>query len=159
VISPSGRLLYVVANGIHVFDLSTGKRIQRSTNGYGYFNYEFHPGGTIQEEPEGITIWDLDDGRALGIRGQLHVLLLDNDWPDDDDVYVKHYTHTIYVDGKHSGDEGGRPWDPFNTVEEAHNLAWDGARIKIKAGSYPETLRISKRVEVVADGGTATIGQ
>lgn len=159
VISPSGRLLYVVANAIHVFDLSTGRRIQQSTNGHGYFNYEFHPGGTIQEEPEGITIWNLDDGRAPGISGQLHVLLLDNDLPDDDDVYVKHYTHTIYVDRNYTGGEQGRPWDPFNTVSEANNLAWDGAQIKIKVGSYAESLVLSKRIRVLADGGVVRIGE
>jgi hypothetical protein len=151
-----------VADGIHVFDLSTGTRIQRSTNGYGYFNYEFHPGLPSSEEPEGITIWDLDDGRAPGIRGQLHVLLLDNDDPsydEPDDVYMKHYTHTIYVDRGYSGEEKGTNWKPFNTVGEANNFAWDGARIKIKAGSYPEQTTFSKRVEVVTHSGTATIGK
>lgn len=166
VISPSGELLYVVAgseshlhpsHGIHVFDLSTGLRIQSSTNGHGYFNYEFHPGWSRYEEPEGITIWDLDDGRAPGIRGQLHVLMLDNDTTDD--VYLKHYTHTIYVDRDYRGEEKGTASKPFNTVAEANNLAWDGARIKIKAGSYPEWPAFAKRVEVIAHGGNATIGR
>ncbi|RMG55009.1 MAG: hypothetical protein D6723_03650 [Acidobacteria bacterium] len=171
VISPGGQLLYIVADGIHVFDLSTGKRLQRSTSGSGYFNYEFHPGFPKYEEPEGITIWDLDDGRAPNIRGQLHVIMLDNELSDSDDsIYLKHYTHTIYVhrDGRPFFDSQGlraymdvrgTPWRPFNTVGEANNLAWDGARIKIKAGSYPEMLTISKRVKVIAEGGTTTIGQ
>jgi hypothetical protein len=176
VISPSGQLLYVVAGfisglckgpgldspdpswGIHVFDLSTGKRIQRSTNGYGHFNYEFNPTAPDCEEPEGITIWDLDDGRAPGIRGQLHVLLLDNDL-DADDVYLKHYTHTIYVDRNYIGGEKGTPSKPLNTVTEANNMAWDGARIKIKAGSYPTSVSFSKRIELVADGGRVTVGR
>lgn len=171
VISPGGQLLYIVADGIHVFDFSTGKRLRRSTSGSGYFNYEFHPGFPKYEEPEGITIWDLDDGRAPNIRGQLHVIMLDNELSDSDDsIYWKHYTDTIYVnrDGRPFFDSQelraytdvrGTPWRPFNTVGEANNLAWDGARIKIKAGSYPETLTISKRVKVVAEGGTTTIGQ
>jgi hypothetical protein len=47
---------------------------------------------TVREEPEGLTFWDLDaDGRAPGLRGQLHVVLLDNDLVTADDVYVKHY--------------------------------------------------------------------
>ncbi|MGQ9638619.1 MAG: Ser-Thr-rich GPI-anchored membrane family protein [Thermodesulfobacteriota bacterium] len=99
-ISPMENSLYLVAGysegshpswGIHVFDLRTGRRIARSQNGFGPFNYEFHPGWSKYEEPEGMTIWDLDDGRAPGIVGKLHVLMLDND-ADQDDIYLKHYT-------------------------------------------------------------------
>lgn len=106
VFSPSGNLFYLVTgylsdtdraeHGIHVFDTNTWRRVKKSTNGKGQFNYEFHPGawpfGKMQE-PEGLTIWDLDDGRAPGIRGQLHVLILDNDWPSADEIYFKHYTY------------------------------------------------------------------
>ena len=62
----------------------------RSTNGSGSFNYEFHPGGSTDEEPEGLTYWDLDGRNAPGIQGQLHAILLDND-ANGDDVYFKHY--------------------------------------------------------------------
>jgi hypothetical protein len=41
----------------------------------------------------------------------------------------------------------------------ANYLAWDGARIDIKTGTYPETLTFSKRMEIVASGGTVTIGK
>ena len=166
VFSPSGDLLYMVTgfigvnrnvHGIHVFDTSSWKRVQKSTNGYGHFNYEFEP-GFEWEEPEGVTIWDLDDGRAPGIRGQLHVILLDNDFPSDDDVYLKNYTGTIYVDGAFQGVPTGTPNRPFPLVNMANNLAWDGARISIRAGSYPETLTISQRVRIVATGGVARIG-
>jgi hypothetical protein len=77
--------------GIHLFDLRTGRRVARSTNGSGSFNYEFHPGGDLLEEPEGITYWNLDHGNAPGIEGQLHAILLDNDRTTGDDVYFKHY--------------------------------------------------------------------
>jgi hypothetical protein len=76
--------------GIHLFDMRTQRRITRSTNGSGSFNYEFHPGGSTDEEPEGLTYWDLDGRDAPGIRGQLHAILLDND-ANGDDVYFKHY--------------------------------------------------------------------
>jgi hypothetical protein len=79
--------------GLHLFDLRTQRRIVRSTNGSGSFNYEFHPGGSTDEEPEGLTYWDLDDRNAPGIRGQLHAILLDND-SNGDDVYFKHYRVT-----------------------------------------------------------------
>jgi hypothetical protein len=76
--------------GIHLFDLATQRRVVRSTNGSGAFNYEFHPGGSTDEEPEGLTYWDLDRRNAPGIKGQLHAILLDND-ANGDDVYFKHY--------------------------------------------------------------------
>ncbi len=189
-LSPSGQLMYVSAGhlgnprqswGIHVFDLSTKRRIQRSTNGSGHFNYEFDSDCVPWkdscfdcpcEEPEGLTIWDLDDVKAPcsgggacingRLQGQLHVILLDND-PDDDDVYIKHYTNTIYVDRSHPGIERGTPSQPFKTVGAANKLVqdanWNGARIKIKGGNYQERVIFSKRIEVVAERGTATIGQ
>lgn len=66
---------------------------------------------------------------------------------------------TIHVDSTYVGEELGTPSKPFNTVGEANNFAWDGVRIKIKAGSYPETLVFSKELTVLAAGGTVTIGQ
>jgi len=170
-ISPSGELLYLVAGyhsgsdpswGIHVFNLRTGRRVQRSQNGSGYFNYEFHPGLGIleakKEEPEGLTIWNLND------FGELHVLMLNNDSPKYlsgvDEIYFKHYTGTIYVDHAYIFFlPSGTPGNPFKTVSEANTLAWDGAQIKIAAGSYPEKLVFSKRIRIVADKGPVIIGQ
>ncbi len=152
VVSPSGELLYICAgslydtlpsHGISVFDISNGKRIKHSTNMSGPFNtegfnYGYSSGFPVYDEPEGLTIWDLDGGQAPGIRGQLHVLLLNNDDPDPDNVTLKHYTHTIWVDLAYSDVEDGNLETPFNTVAEALNFAWEGTRISIKGGSYPE---------------------
>jgi hypothetical protein len=94
--------------GIHVFEMTesqTGdecepgadpclvaQRVDRSTNGGVYFSYEYHPGYDQYEEPEGLTFWDLDaDGRAPGIGGQLHAIMLDNELGVSDNVYIKHY--------------------------------------------------------------------
>lgn len=41
------------------------------------------------EEVEGITIWG--SVAYSGEPTQVHVILLDNDWPSGDDVYFKHY--------------------------------------------------------------------
>jgi hypothetical protein len=171
VFSPNEHLLYMVTGymyahtsneGITVFNTLTWpwQRIIQSTNGFGHFNYRFQP-GTVEglDEPEGLTIWDLDDGRAPGIRGQLHVLMLDNDVYEQDDVTLYHYTNVIYVDGSYTGDETGEPDKPFNTVGKANNLAWDGARIKIKAGSYSEALTFSKRIQILPWDGIVTIGK
>ncbi|EFK10417.1 conserved hypothetical protein [delta proteobacterium NaphS2] len=176
VITESGSLLYLVSglyddhyanDGINVFDLQTGRRVIRSTNGDGLFNYEFHPGGWFdnRDEPEGITIWDLDDDQAPEapkITGQLHVFMVDNDGSADE-IYLKHYTQTITVDGINGNDrDWGRPFDPKKTVIGAVNLIehyhWNGARIKIKTGSYPETLTISLRMQLLSDGGLVKIG-
>lgn len=175
--SDGGQLLYLICgfygeydaarDGIHAFDVATGRQLAHSASGADPFNYDYDPvcefGHYSCEEPEGLTVWDLDDGRAPNVWGQLHVLMLDNDrsdWTpwDPDDVSLKHYSHTIYVDGGYAGDEKGRYWDPFNTVAEAHSYAWDGARIGIRARRYPETLTLSKRVLLYPFDGTVTIG-
>jgi hypothetical protein len=169
VISESGNLLYIVTgfydghyaqDGINVFDMQTGRRVAHSTDGYGHFNYAFDP-GIEGEEPEGITIWDLDDGRAPGITGQLHVLLLDNNLTVGDDVYLKHYSGIIHVDGAYTGNEYGSPSQPFKTISKAYNQypIWDGAQMKIKSGSYPDSLILSKRIRLLAEGGTIRIGE
>jgi hypothetical protein len=68
-------------------------RIEQSHNSSAPgFSFEFHPGFPLFQEPEGLTFWDLDaDGRAPGMGGQLHVVLLDNN-SGAEQVYVKHYT-------------------------------------------------------------------
>jgi len=93
--------------GIHVFEPRVGsgaecgsvgspcdiaRQVEHSHNGPGGFAFEFDHSFPVKEEPEGLTVWDLDaDGRAPGLRGQLHMVLLDNDAVSADDVYVKHY--------------------------------------------------------------------
>jgi hypothetical protein len=45
------------------------------------------------DEPKGIDIWDLDSEIAPGIRGQIHVIMIDNYGREHkDDLYFKHYT-------------------------------------------------------------------
>lgn len=168
VFSTNGDLLYMSSgmyntdvsptptDGITVFDTTTHRRVAHSTNGYGHFNFEWNPTcGFLNwhcEEPEGLTIWD------LGNVGELHVLLLDND-DDTDDVSLKHYTRTIQVDGVNGVDENwGRYFDPKETITSAYLLAWDGARIAIKAGSYPESIAFSKRIQMIPIEGTVNIG-
>lgn len=45
---------------------------------------DYDPDKTPPEELEGIDIWNI-------LSGQIHVLMLDNDWPSKDDVYLKHF--------------------------------------------------------------------
>ena len=175
VISPSGELLFVVAgfhdqdrpgDGIHVFTLTvnpasglvTTRRIRRSTQASRPFAYQVST-GIDGEEPEGITFWDLNDGRSPGVQGEVHVLVLDNGFVGEDDVYIKHYTSAIHADRRFLGAEWGIPSNPFNTITEAYNYAWAGADLKIKTGLYPESLSFERSVRIRAEGGPITIGR
>lgn len=66
---------------------------------------------------------------------------------------------TIHVDSRYDGLELGTPSEPFNTVNKANNFACDGARIEIQACSYAERVTFSKKLTIVATGGTVTIGR
>jgi hypothetical protein len=101
VVTPDGKVL-IVSNGfddcdnptygLHAFNLETGQRIIRSCeSGCGWiFQWDACDVGFLDEEPEGLTIWDLDNGAAPGMSGQLHVLLLNNDLIKDN-AWMKHY--------------------------------------------------------------------
>jgi hypothetical protein len=100
--------------GIHVLEVGgsgggpcrpeqacVARRIDRSVNappGAGAaspFTYAYR--GTLleAEEPEGITVWDLERPGAPvapGVRGQVHAILLDNELPSRlDRVSIRHY--------------------------------------------------------------------
>lgn len=67
---------------------------------------------------------------------------------------------TINVDGNcNCVLNNGTPSRPFETVGAANDFAWNGARIKIQSGSYPETLTMDKQLTILASGGTVTIGE
>jgi len=159
--SPSGELLYLSSNsnGISVFHVENeaGTLLRNSSKDTEPFKFEWHGGFPDYEEPEGLTIWDLDDGYCPNISGQLHVVLLDND-SNDDDLYFKHYTHKIYVDEDSTSEYYGKPDQPYNTVGEAIYLAWDGQEIVIKAGFYPENSTIDKKLRLRSKDGTAIFG-
>jgi len=89
--TPEGDKLYIVTgyfgeptwpHGIHVFDATNPQSFWRYTKSgqSGMFTYMFNPtcefGDYTCEEPEGLTFWDLNDGSAPNIAGELHVLLL-----------------------------------------------------------------------------------
>jgi hypothetical protein len=100
VFNPEGTLLYT-SNGytntngyVHVFaiedDMNTARLQARSENGYGPFNFETHPG--TDDEAEGLDWLDVRGLNVPGIPdGQLHLVMIDNDWPKDD-LYFKHYS-------------------------------------------------------------------
>ncbi len=168
--APGDQLLYLVSGyyddsdgredseGIHVIDTSNYQRIQHSTRGFGHFDYYYDPGFPTYEEPEGLTIWNLDDGRAPGIRGQLHVFVSDNDFDlgDSGDIDFKHYTRAISVNAT-STCQDGSPACPFRTVNAAASFAWTGSEIRVRAGTYAESLLLFRRVRLSAEGGLVRI--
>lgn len=165
VFSPSGERLYLVADAIRAYNADTGALLEQSANGSGLFNFQYNPDVPVVQEPEGVTYWDLDSAAVPGIHGQLHVILLDNDpccdcpIPDCDDIYIKHYTHRIWVDlNALPFLNDGTLLFPYLTVTEAANLAWNGSEIRVRAGSYSESLTISARTRLVADNGLVRIG-
>ncbi|MGE5662006.1 MAG: hypothetical protein ACM3X1_07125 [Ignavibacteriales bacterium] len=71
-------------SGIYGFDMLTGRRVFHKVVPY---NPSFH----IDEELEGIDIWDLDSGGAPNIGGQIHLLMTNYNWYENDNIYLKHF--------------------------------------------------------------------
>jgi hypothetical protein len=82
--------LYLVSDskdsraGVYGFDMISGRVIFHKKISYAFSWPDL-------EELEGITICDLDAGQAPHIGGQVHVILLDNDVNNEDDIYFQHY--------------------------------------------------------------------
>jgi hypothetical protein len=78
--------LYLVsdtkAGGIYGFDGQTGRMILHTI-------IDYDP--EDREELEGITVWEQDSDAAIGITGQVHVLMIDEHPDRDDDLYFKHF--------------------------------------------------------------------
>jgi len=190
--TPGGTLLYLTSGfyddneelqaseGITVMDTATWRRTRHSTNGYGVFNYHYDPGCCTWEEPEGLTIWDLDDGRAPGVLGQLHVIKVNNDPIGTDRITLFHYSNAIYVTPGSDCNlsvccdqpppfpcpplpnslpcaPGGTNC-PFQTIASALAFAWNGTELRIAAGSYAVTPTIAARVRLTAVGGPVRLG-
>lgn len=65
----------------------------------------------------------------------------------------------IHVDGKERRGEtdSGTSSQPFNTVTEGADAAGAGQTVSIAAGTYHESMTMTKPVTLTADGGTVTI--
>jgi hypothetical protein len=82
---------------------------------------------------------------------------------NSDEVTIEHFTNTIRVNGSYTGpssqDKNGTPSYPFKTFNDAKNILWNRAIIKAKAGSYPESVTLTKQVKLVNEDGLVLIGQ
>jgi hypothetical protein len=76
-------------------------------------------------------------------------------------IYLEELGGTFWVDAAHPLflPEVGTPTLPFRTVTGGYNASFDGSQLKIRAGSYPQTLTFSKVQTIYAVNGTVTIGQ
>lgn len=174
--TPEGDKLYIVTgffgeptgpHGIHVFDATVSGSFQRvaKSGQSGMFAFLFNPnceaGDFTCEEPEGLTFWDLNAGQLPNVRGELHVLLLDNDQPDGDDVYLKHYSEGVWVQAGSPAPPNGDPLTPDRTVTDGVARALPSMEVKVRPGNYPESLTITKRLKLVNPVGatSAVIGQ
>ncbi|MBK8270498.1 MAG: hypothetical protein IPK83_20260 [Planctomycetes bacterium] len=190
--APDGTLLYLTSGffddnealqaseGITVMDTASWWRVAHSTNGYGQFNYYYNPGCCTYGEPEGLVVWDLDNGRAPGMSGQLHVFRTNNDPIGTDSVTFFHYTNVIRVTPGTDCNLSnccpnfqlpgcptlpnsvpcaiGGSTCPMQIFAEALDYAWSGAEIRLRAATYTGTMTISKRVRLTSDGGVARLG-
>jgi hypothetical protein len=68
---------------------------------------------------------------------------------------------TIWVNGAYPGGlpEIGSQTFPFNTLSEGYSATFDGAQLKIVAGTYAGTYTFTKDIDIHAINGTVTIGQ
>lgn len=84
VFSKNGHVLLASnhTNDIRCFSVLNGQYLGRAS-------IQKDDSSTVAEEVEGLTIWE--GVSYAGVSTHVHVVLLDNDWPDKDDVYFKHY--------------------------------------------------------------------
>ncbi len=165
----------------HPFERSSSldrwHEVERSTNRArgqaGPFDYTYIGGFNSDQEPEGLTVWDLDNGRAPGISGQLHVFLFNWQITSDNLVSLKHYSGKIRVDRAsvdtprlsipYPGTAGGPPayGRPFGRFVDAVTFypAWDGVEFLVEGGSYPGPVRVKNRSRIDARDGVVIIGK
>ena len=53
----------------------------------------------------------------------------------------------------------GLPSQPYGSLHQANNAAWDGANLHIRADSFSGSYTFNKEMTLTAVGGTVTIGQ
>ena len=65
---------------------------------------------------------------------------------------------TVYLDFAYGGIESGTLAEPFDSLLEAATFVANGGTVNIATGTSSETILINKDVDLVATGGTVTIG-
>jgi hypothetical protein len=187
-------------DGIHAFETLNWREIKHSTNrcydpnlrqgtsncdhpqsDYFDLSYDFDCGfwEFHAEQPEGLTIWDLYDGRAPGenggcavsapghVSGQLHVLVASVGTGNM--ASLEHFGSRLHVDGVNGEDTPawtvplmGTKERPFKFVSDAINWypAWHGAQIAIMVpGSTVPSILTMQDIVVYEIGPAPTTMQ
>jgi hypothetical protein len=88
-ITPTGKLVLVSdtkpRGGIHVFNVFTGEY-------HGAVTFPVENGSPLPDELEGLAISPPGTAVVKGVPVNVHLILLDNDYPSKDDVRFKHFS-------------------------------------------------------------------
>jgi hypothetical protein len=85
-------------------------------------------------------------------RGELHVILLNNDITPPDNAYIKHYTSVIDVANGESVHH--------TFYDKWGEGVWNGSILRIETGTINEKVTLSgKRVKIVSGDGPVIIGK
>ena len=134
----------------------TAGAIEGGSSGSGIFNGS----GQLSGQLYGFCGTSSTPGCPDQVGSTLMYGEFESTWEDTGVSYWLTLGGTIWVWGGSPNLPGnGTAGDPYGSVNQANNAAWDGAQIKIIAGSYDETLTISKAITVEAVNGTVVIGQ
>lgn len=122
--------------------------------------------GVTEKGSSGSPVFNIDK-RVVGQLQGGDSSCSEPDSPDDYGRFDKTYSSiqrwlaiggTINVNSAYTGVEQGTPTQPFRTTIAANNFAWNGSRIRFKAGSYPGAITFNRTLTLIATGGTVTIG-
>ena len=140
------------------YDMDDGI-IEKGSSGSGVFNYNGQLAGQLLGD---CCLYASCDGESLDCSNKDEFVATYGEFSTTYPI-IRRWLElggTIHVDGDYSGAvEEGTPSKPFRTVSAANNLAWEGVRTKIAAGSYPEAVTFSKAQTLLAEGGPVVIGQ
>jgi hypothetical protein len=140
------------SGNIHVFPVQDEPVWQRSeaSDEKAPFRFEVN----AEEEPEGCSYFDMrnaDNYHPSMPRGELHVILLNND-AGDDNVWIKHYTSVIDVEGDEDLEDVF-----YNKWGEG---VWDGSVLLLESGTYQGPMVLGgKHVLVTTSDGPAVLGE
>ncbi len=140
------------------FDIDGGI-IEGGSSGSGIFNYSGQLTGQLYGD---CCLYASCSGESLNC-GNKDAYVLSYGEFDTTYSYIRRWLEiggTINVNAAYSGGvQEGTPSRPFKVVSTANALAWDGVRVKIIAGSYPEAVRFTTAQTLLAEGGTVVIGR
>jgi hypothetical protein len=139
------------------YDMDSGA-LQGGSSGSGIFNGSGQLLGQLRGrccfdpgcDPEEMTCSDVDDFVA--------------GYGEFEETYPEIVTYlrlggTIWIESgvfpPHLGTSGA----PYPTISQAHGVAWNHMTFRIRAGSYDESLTLTKDLTLRAIGGMVTIGQ